>query len=75
VTQSLAIPTIGIGAGAACDGQVLVLHDMLGLNPDRPPSFSKDFLVGRNDGVPGALAAYVQAVKTRTFPGPEQTPA
>jgi 3-methyl-2-oxobutanoate hydroxymethyltransferase len=75
VTQSLAIPTIGIGAGGACDGQVLVLHDMLGLNPDRPPSFSKDFLVGRNDGVPGALAAYVQAVKTRTFPGPEQTPA
>jgi 3-methyl-2-oxobutanoate hydroxymethyltransferase len=66
---------IGIGAGSGCDGQVLVLHDMLGLNPDRPPSFSKDFLRGRDDGVPGALAAYVQAVKARSFPGPEQTPA
>jgi len=74
VAQSLAIPVIGIGAGAGCDGQVLVLYDMLGLYPDRPPSFSKDFLHGRDDGVAGAVAAYVQAVKARTFPGPEQTP-
>jgi 3-methyl-2-oxobutanoate hydroxymethyltransferase len=71
---SLAIPVIGIGAGAGCDGQVLVLHDMLGLNTDRPPSFSKDFLAGRTDGVAGALASYVQEVKAGTFPGPEQTP-
>ncbi len=75
IAASLTIPVIGIGAGSGCDGQVLVLHDMLGLNPDRPPGFSKDFLRGRDDGVPGALAAYVQAVKARSFPGPEQTPA
>jgi 3-methyl-2-oxobutanoate hydroxymethyltransferase len=75
IARSLSIPVIGIGAGAGCDGQVLVLHDMLGLNPDRPPSFSKDFLQGRDDGVPGALVAYVQAVKARTFPGPGQTTA
>ena len=74
IRASLAIPVIGIGAGAGCDGQVLVLHDMLGLNPDRPPSFSKDFLAGRSDGVAGALASYVQDVKAGTFPGPEQTP-
>lgn len=75
VARSLAIPVIGIGAGADCDGQVLVLYDMLGVNPDRPPSFSKDFLHGRDDGILGATAAYVQAVKARTFPGPEQIPA
>jgi 3-methyl-2-oxobutanoate hydroxymethyltransferase len=70
ITQSLSIPVIGIGAGTGCDGQVLVLYDMLGLNPDQPPSFSKDFLNGRTDGVAGAVAAYVQAVKARTFPPP-----
>jgi 3-methyl-2-oxobutanoate hydroxymethyltransferase len=75
VTRALSIPVIGIGAGAGCDGQVLVLFDMLGISPDRPPSFSKDFLLGRDDGIAGAVAAYVQAVKARTFPGPEQTPA
>jgi 3-methyl-2-oxobutanoate hydroxymethyltransferase len=75
VTRALSIPVIGIGAGAGCDGQVLVLYDMLGVGPDRPPSFSKDFLLGRDDGISGAVAAYVQAVKARTFPGPEQTPA
>ncbi len=75
VAQALAIPVIGIGAGNGCDGQVLVLYDMLGVNPDRPPSFSKNFLQGRDDGVSGAVTAYAQAVKARTFPGPEQTPA
>jgi 3-methyl-2-oxobutanoate hydroxymethyltransferase len=75
VAQALAIPVIGIGAGASCDGQVLVLYDMLGVNPDRPPSFSKDFLQGRDDGVAGAIAAYVKAVKARSFPGPEKTAA
>lgn len=74
IRASLTIPVIGIGAGAGCDGQVLVLHDSLGLNTDRPPSFSKDFLAGRTDGVAGALAAYVQEVKAGTFPGHEQTP-
>jgi 3-methyl-2-oxobutanoate hydroxymethyltransferase len=74
IGATLRIPVIGIGAGAGCDGQVLVLHDMLGINTDRPPSFSKDFLAGRSDGVAGALASYVREVKAGTFPGPEQTP-
>ena len=75
VAQALTIPVIGIGAGAECDGQVLVLYDMLGVNPDRPPSFSMDFLQGRDDGIAGAIAAYVKAVKARAFPGSEQTVA
>lgn len=73
IAASLAIPTIGIGAGAGCDGQVLVLYDMLGLSPRRPPSFSRNFLTGRGS-VPEALAAYVAAVKERSFPGPDETP-
>lgn len=67
ITLMLEIPVIGIGAGCETDGQVLVLHDMLGLNPGRPPSFSKDFLADQ-DGVLAALAAYVHEVKARTFP-------
>jgi 3-methyl-2-oxobutanoate hydroxymethyltransferase len=72
VSHSLVIPVIGIGAGAGCDGQVLVLYDMLGLNPNRPPRFSRDFLKG-HDSVPAALAAYVTAVRAGTFPGPDET--
>jgi 3-methyl-2-oxobutanoate hydroxymethyltransferase len=72
LSHSLSIPVIGIGAGNGCDGQVLVLYDMLGLNPGRPPSFSKDFLAGRGS-VAEAVAAYVHEVKAGTFPGPEQT--
>ena len=75
VAKALTIPVIGIGAGAGCDGQVLVLYDLLGLNPNRPPSFSMDFLQGRDDGIAGAVSAYVKAVKVRAFPGPEQTTA
>ncbi len=73
VARSLTIPTIGIGAGAGCDGQVLVLYDMLGLSPRRPPSFCRNFLAGRGS-VPEALADYVAAVKARSFPGPAETP-
>jgi 3-methyl-2-oxobutanoate hydroxymethyltransferase len=73
ISRSLAIPTIGIGAGNGCDGQVLVLYDMLGLNPGRPPRFSRDFLAGRGS-VPQALAAYVAAVREGSFPGPAETP-
>ena len=73
VARTLSIPVIGIGAGNGCDGQVLVLHDMLGLNPGKAPRFSSDFLAGR-DGVAAALAAYVKAVKDGSFPGPQQTP-
>jgi len=72
LAQDLRIPVIGIGAGNGCDGQVLVLHDLLGLNPGRPPSFSRDFLKGRGS-VPEALAAYATAVRDRSFPGPDET--
>jgi 3-methyl-2-oxobutanoate hydroxymethyltransferase len=73
ISRALTIPVIGIGAGAGCDGQVLVLYDMLGINLRRPPSFSRNFLQGRGS-VPEALAAYVAAVKERSFPGPDETP-
>ncbi len=69
VTDALAIPTIGIGAGADCSGQVLVLYDMLGLVP-RAPKFSKNFLAGA-DGIEAAARAYVAAVKDGSFPGAE----
>ena len=73
ISRELTIPVIGIGAGAGCDGQVLVLYDMLGINPRRPPSFSRNFLQGRGS-VTEAVAAYVAAVKERSFPGPDETP-
>jgi 3-methyl-2-oxobutanoate hydroxymethyltransferase len=73
IAHMLRIPVIGIGAGNGCDGQVLVLHDLLGLTLGRPPSFSRDFLKGRGS-VAEALAAYVAAVRDRSFPGPDETP-
>jgi 3-methyl-2-oxobutanoate hydroxymethyltransferase len=69
----LTIPVIGIGAGNGCDGQVLVLHDMLGLLPGRAPRFSRDFAAG--GGVAEALSRYVAAVKDGSFPGPDETRA
>jgi 3-methyl-2-oxobutanoate hydroxymethyltransferase len=68
VTEALTIPTIGIGAGTDCSGQVLVLYDMLGLYP-RAPKFSKNFLAGA-DGFEAAVRAYVAAVKDGSFPTP-----
>jgi len=64
-------PVIGIGAGPGTDGQILVWHDALGLYPGQTAKFVKDFLKGQAGGVPGALADYVQAVKSGAFPGPE----
>ncbi|MBS7458712.1 3-methyl-2-oxobutanoate hydroxymethyltransferase [Coralloluteibacterium stylophorae] len=69
ITGELAIATIGIGAGADCDGQVLVLHDLLGLGARRP-KFVKDFL-GEGGSVRGAFAAYAEAVRGRRFPAAE----
>lgn len=71
VTRSLAIPTIGIGAGPDCDGQVLVLQDLLGMTA-KPPRFAKDFMDGAGD-IAGAVRHYVQAVRSGSFPGPEHT--
>jgi 3-methyl-2-oxobutanoate hydroxymethyltransferase len=70
ITRTVDIPVIGIGAGPDCDGQVLVLYDMLGITPGKPPRFAKDFLPGQPD-IRAAVADYVQAVKRGTFPAPE----
>lgn len=67
VTRLLEIPTIGIGAGPDCDGQVLVLHDLLGVTQGKRPKFVKDFLAGQ-DSVAGAISAFVAAVKQGRFP-------
>ena len=71
ITRELSIPTIGIGAGADCDGQVLVSYDMLGITPGRRPKFSKDFLAGRGS-IREAIDAYAGDVRAGRFPGPEQ---
>ncbi len=70
VTQQLAIPTIGIGAGVDCSGQVLVLHDMLGAFPGHRPKFVKNFMEGQSS-IAGAFQAYVTAVKAKSFPAAE----
>ena len=67
VTESLSIPVIGIGAGPFCDGQVLVLHDMLGITPGKRPRFTHDFL-NDSGSVTAAIEAYVKAVKSGAFP-------
>jgi len=71
-TGALAIPTIGIGAGKDCSGQVLVLHDMLDIYPGRKARFVKNFLAGAS-GVQDAIRRYVEAVKSGAFPAPEHT--
>ena len=70
ITQALKIPTIGIGAGVECSGQVLVLHDMLGVFQGHRPKFVKDFMQGQTS-IKAAIVAYVQAVKSGQFPGAE----
>ncbi|MGB0678643.1 MAG: 3-methyl-2-oxobutanoate hydroxymethyltransferase [Polyangiales bacterium] len=67
VTASLSVPTIGIGAGAACDGQVLVLHDLLGLTPGPVPRFAKAYSDFATRGR-AAVAAYVDEVQRGIFP-------
>ena len=69
ISLTLTIPTIGIGAGPDCDGQVLVCYDMLGLTP-HGPRFCRNFLVG-SGGITDALESYVRAVREREFPAPE----
>jgi 3-methyl-2-oxobutanoate hydroxymethyltransferase len=70
VTAALNIPTIGIGAGAGCNGQVLVIHDMLGLNGNKVPKFVKQFANIRKDMLQAVLA-YKTEVEEGIFPGPE----
>ena len=69
ITQSVAVPTIGIGASAACDGQVLVLEDMLGLSP-WVPKFVKRY-TSLGPAIETAVASYAAEVRNRRFPGPE----
>ncbi|MEG2804330.1 3-methyl-2-oxobutanoate hydroxymethyltransferase [Stenotrophomonas sp.] len=71
VTADISVPTIGIGAGPGCDGQVLVLHDFLGLDSGhRRPKFVKDFLAD-GGSVAGAVRAYADAVRDGSFPDAE----
>jgi 3-methyl-2-oxobutanoate hydroxymethyltransferase len=72
VTESVQVPTIGIGAGIDVSGQVLVNYDMLDIYPGRKARFVKNFLAGEAS-VQAAVAAYVKAVKDRTFPGLEHS--
>ncbi|UCC55916.1 MAG: 3-methyl-2-oxobutanoate hydroxymethyltransferase [Gammaproteobacteria bacterium] len=70
ITAALSIPTIGIGAGPGCDGQVLVLYDMLGITPGKPATFVKDFLE-ETGTIHAAVEAYVRSVKDGSYPAPE----
>ncbi len=72
VTAALRIPTIGIGAGVDCSGQVLVLHDMLDIYPGKKAKFVKNFLHGAGS-VQGAIEAFVREVKAKTFPAAEHS--
>lgn len=70
ITAQLSIPTIGIGAGAACSGQVLVLHDMLNIYPGKKARFAKNYMQGAAS-IADAVACYVREVKEGAFPGAE----
>ena len=75
ISERLTVPVIGIGAGPHTDGQIMVMHDMLGLTLSRirVPKFVKNFLPESADGIPGAFRAYADAVRDGSFPGPEHS--
>jgi 3-methyl-2-oxobutanoate hydroxymethyltransferase len=70
VTDALSIPTIGIGAGAECSGQVLVIHDMLDVFPSKKARFVRNFMAGQSS-IAGAMRNYVDAVKSKAIPASE----
>jgi 3-methyl-2-oxobutanoate hydroxymethyltransferase len=70
VTELLSIPTVGIGAGPDCSGQVLVMHDLLGVFPGRKARFVRNFMEGQTS-IDAAVRAYIAAVKDKSFPAPE----
>ncbi|HEX4274383.1 MAG TPA: 3-methyl-2-oxobutanoate hydroxymethyltransferase [Bryobacteraceae bacterium] len=72
ITAALRIPTVGIGAGAGCDGQIMVLQDLLGLNPDFQPKFARAFIDGARC-VAETLERFDEAVKAGTFPAVEES--
>ena len=67
-----AMPTIGIGAGVDCAGQILVLHDMIGIYPGKTARFVRNFMEGA-DSIEQAISHYVKAVKDKSFPAPEHS--
>ena len=73
ITETLRVPVIGIGAGPHTDGQIMVIHDMLGITPPsiKLPRFIKNFLPESKNGIAGAIVAYAEAVKSQEFPAPE----
>ena len=70
ITDALAVPVIGIGAGPDTDGQILVLYDILDITTGRKPRFVRNFMAGAGDNLE-AVKSYVAAVRTRAYPGPE----
>ena len=72
ITQKASIPVIGIGAGVDCDGQILVLYDILGISAGKIPKFSKNFMAEAGD-IPAAVRLYVEQVKASTFPASEHS--
>ena len=72
VSESLTIPTIGIGAGGDCDGQVLVMHDMLGINTEFKPRFLRRYL-NLDEQITGAIKQYITDVKSRDFPNEQES--
>lgn len=70
ITRAAEIPVIGIGAGPDCDGQVLVLYDMLGITPGKRPKFAREFMTGQPH-IRAAVESYVEAVKSGAFPASE----
>ncbi len=75
ITQALDIPVIGIGAGPETDGQIMVMHDLLGITPPniKVPKFVKNFLAESATGIPGAFQAYAKAVREKSFPALEHS--
>ncbi len=71
VSESLSIPTIGIGAGQHCDGQVLVMHDMLGINTEFKPRFLRQYL-NMHEQITGAVQHYISDIKNREFPNDKE---
>lgn len=72
VTEALAIPVIGIGAGSATDGQILVMHDALGITGDQTPKFAKNFLA-QNGDIRAAIRSYIQEVEQGSYPAEEHS--
>ena len=75
ITETLSIPVIGIGAGPHTDGQIMVMHDMLGITPKgiKVPKFVKNFMPLSTDGIRGAFKAYALAVRDGEFPSPKES--